>query len=284
VSESSDQGRTPVTRQRMRPPPIKNGWPLIVLAVSIVIFMALTLWWTSWWTPGWRGDTEAKLTDTEVMHKLATRMRIQWPQVPGPPTVYQQQAEKAVRTGDSIRAHQRTTMSLALDPEDMDGWIRLVILGARLEAPDAALSVEESAAVLLEVSKLHPEHPELPVAMGWIALRKGETERALSSVGTQPRGLEARLLRLRALGAQATLTDGEAVLEIAPAHGAVCRWTAKRALEDGLERRARAILVHCIKSGADAETGEMLARLPSDAPAVPAENGGETLDSITSVP
>ena len=268
----------------MRPPPIKNGWALIVIAVAFVIFMALTLWWTSWWASGGADGTEAKITDTEVIHKLAVRMRAQWPQVPGPPGAYRQQAEEAARTGDISRAHQRTTMALALDPDDLDGWVRLVLLCSRMEASKTALSVEESGVVLLEVSTLQPDHPDLPVAMGWVAYRKGETQRALSSVGTQPRGLEGRLLRLRALGSHATLTDGEAVLEIAPAHGPVCRWTAKRALDDGLTSRARALLADCVRSGADAETGEMLAQLPPDGPVAPAENGGKTLDSTTLAP
>lgn len=279
MSESSDQGRTAATRRRMRPPPIKNGWALIVIAVTVVIFMALTLWWTSWWNPGWRGDTEAKITDTEVMHTLAIRMRTQWPQVPGPPAVYRNQALDAIGRGDIIRAHQRTTMALALSPDHVDDWVRLVVLCAQDEALPLALSTEESSAVLLEVSALQSDHPGLPVAMGWLSLRRGETQRALTSVGTQPRGLDARLLRLRALGTTATLTDGESVLELAPAHGPVCRWTAQQALAGGLRGRAHGILAACVTAGADSETGEMLAKLPLDAPVVPPENGSKTLDS-----
>ena len=125
VSETGDQERIMVTRQRMRPPPIKNGWALIVIAVTCVIFMALTLWWTTWWSSERRSGADARLTDTEVMHQLATRLRTQWPQVPGPPDVYEKQAAAAVGLGDVQQAHRRTTMSLALSPDDRmhgSGW------------------------------------------------------------------------------------------------------------------------------------------------------------------
>jgi hypothetical protein len=259
----------------MRPPPIRNGWALIVIAVSLVIFMVLAIWFTS----SWRGDDEARLTDTEVMHKLAVRMRAQWPQVPGPPAVYREQARRAIRLGDAERARRRTTMSLALDPEDLDGWVRLVILCAEGDHVECPLDAAESGAILLEISAIRPNHPQLSVALGWLALRNGNPARALRSVGTQPRSLTARLLRLRALGEAATLTDGEAVLELAPAHGPACRWTAQRALSEGRAGRSREILDSCVKAGADAETGEMRVRLAEEASAEPGGKGPKTLDS-----
>jgi hypothetical protein len=248
---------------------------LIVIAVSLVIFMVLAIWFTS----NWSKDDETMFTDTEVMHKLAVRMRARWPQVPGPPAVYREQAQQASRLGDTERAQRRTTMSLALDPEDLDGWVRLVILCAEGGRTECALDVAESGAVLLEISALRPDHPELSVALGWLALRKGDPARALRSVGTKPRSLTARLLRLRALGEAATLTDGEAVLELAPAHGPACRWTAQQALGKGRAGRSREILASCVKAGADAETGEMLVNLAQEASAEPRGKGPETLDS-----
>lgn len=280
MPESTDQGRGTSQRLRMRPPPIKNGWALIVIAVSLVIFMVLAIWFTS----SWRQDEESRFTDTEVMHKLAARMQARWPQVPGPPAVYREQAQQAIRLGDTERAQLRTTMSLALDPEDLDAWVQLVILCAEQDCPAGSIDVAESGAILLEVSGSRPEHPQLPVAMGWMALRGGDPARALRSVGTQPRSLSARLLRLRALGEAATPADGEAVLELAPAHGPICRWTAQRVLGEGRAGQAQEILAACVKAGADAETGEMLVHLAQEATAEPRGKAPKRLDSTTVAP
>ena len=279
MSESPDQSRVSATRQRMRPPPVRNGWALIVIAVSLVIFMALTLWWTSDWTP----DGEARITDREVMHQLSKRMRQEWPQVPGPPDVYRTQAQRASSLGDVARAHQRHVMALALDPDHLDSWVALVSLSAQREG-EGVLTAEESSAVLLEVSALAPDHPGLSVAMGWVALAQGDAARALSSAGDHPKNLAGRLLRLQALGESATLTDGEAVLELAPAHGPTCRWTASKAFDDGLVQRAIDLLMRCVQAGADKETGEMLAQMSQKGASKSGENTPKTLDSTPSAP
>jgi len=276
VPETQDQDRSSLSRRRMRPAPIKNGWALIVIAVALVIFMVLTIWFTT----VAEVQSEARITDREVIHRIADRLRQQWPQVPGPPHAYLDQSRRAFELGDLGRSHQRTTMALALDADSVDAWLLLVIIESHGEGPATALSLEEAGAVLLEVGDLRPDHPLLPVAMGFLALRNGDNERALSSVGTQPKGVAARLLRLRALGEKATIGDGQAVLEAAQAHGPACRWTASRALEDGRSDLARAVLLACVKAGADTETGEMLAQLLPLAPSEAAKIESKTLDSM----
>jgi len=279
VSESGDQGRTFISRQRMRPPPIKNGWALIVTAVAVVIFIALTLWFTSSTT----GQTTARVTDREVIHRLALDLKGDWAQVPGPAHLYVSQAQDSYLRGDQGRALQRIAMSLALDSDNLDAWLQLVILSAATPAARDAISIEQGGAVLLEVGTLRPNHPDLPVAMGWQALREGDPARALSSVGIQPRRLGGRLLRLQALGEDASLADGQAVLAMAPAHGPTCRWTASAALGADQAHTARAVLDACVLAGAGAQTVEMRDEMGEVTPPIKGptkhENGSRTLDS-----
>gem|GEM_PF-4165437 len=279
MPEGGQHGWMWVTRQRMRPPPIKNGWMVIVIAVSLVIFMAVTLWFT-----GGSGSPDGeRISDREVIHQLSTRLQARWPQVPGPPAVYVQQARQSYQQGDSLRALQRRTMALALSPNDIDGWLWMVILSSEVGAPEG-LDPDESAAVILEVGKIEPNHPLMGVAMGWLAHRQSDTKRALSSVGTQPRTLPGRWLRLRVLGPEAVLADGQAVLELAPAHGGACRWTAKRALDSGRSAVASDVLARCVAAGADVETAGMWRQVQSMGETSPTENGPKTLDSSALAP
>jgi hypothetical protein len=264
----------------MRPPPVKNAWAWIVIAVSLVMFMAITVWLGA--GGGDRG--EPQITDNETMHRLAQRARSKWPQVPGPPEVYREQARAAMAKGDWSRAQQRTSMALALSPDDLDDWVVLVRLSAQAGLGQEVLSPEESTLVLLEATAIQPDHVGLPLALGWLSLRKGDATAALRSAGEHPRGLGARLLRLKALGESATVSDGESVLEVAAAHGPVCRWTADRALSVGLGSRAHRILQDCVKSGADAETRQMLTEVVMQREPMSAEITPETLDSTPSSP
>jgi hypothetical protein len=138
-----------------------------VLTVSVVMFMAITLWVVS----NSRSSTDARVD-------LSGDWRVRWAQVPGPAEVYVQNSEKAIMEGDLEGAAVWLSKALALDPNLDDAWVKMgcvsVVHGGSYTLDDRGLHrlLDEplDGAVLLAdwegVRSLLAVHPER--SMVWL--------------------------------------------------------------------------------------------------------------------
>ncbi len=260
----------------MRPKPPGHVWAWIVVAVSIVIFLALGAWLTR---TSVVEERQPRLSDQDTVHRLARRFKERWRQVPGPPSIYLAQGIAAYRRGDVPEAVRRLGMSVALHPDGVDAWLWLVVASLEQPAMDDSLSASDSGALVYAVGQLRPNHPLLPVALGRIALHQGANERALISVGARPETLPGRVLRLQAMGSKATVMDAQSVLSLAPAHTGACLVAARVMSDSGAYREAIGILDGCLGAGAGVSVAKRIAELRTSS----GSDWPETLDS-TAVP
>ncbi len=238
-------------RSRPRPGPPKTGWILVVTTVAVVIFIGITIWSVGTWGLG----GVSRPSDTEVVHGLVVDWQERYAQAPGPPSRYRAEADAALREGRWKVAHERLTMALALDPDDLDALYQLVILSGR--HPEGEFLDAATQDGLLEV--LHDtagEHRLLPAAAAWVLLSREDPMGALASAGESPKTLAARQARLRALGvlSQPALEAAEAVLEFDPGDREACTIAGRELLASGRPWRVGPLLERCSSSareGAD---------------------------------
>lgn len=229
-------------RSRPRPGPPKTGWILIVTAVTVVILIGLTLWSIGTWG---LGGVE-KPADTEEVHALVLEWQDRWAQVPGPSERYRAEADAAARAGRYLRARDRLTMALALDPDDTDALLQLAILAGR-HPQGEILADDELDAVILAVEETLGDHRLLPAARAWRALRQGDAPGALAAVGEAPATLAARQARLRALREldRPALDAAEAVLEYDPGDLEACTLAGRLHAQQGRPWTVLRLLERC---------------------------------------
>ena len=125
MEEIPDRGSKPVTGRDLRPKAPGHVWAWIVIAVCTVIFICITLWVVV------GGRTEVTtLSGHDRVHQLAQPWVERWAQAPGPPSTYNAAATAAVGRGDIADAFRLTSMSLALDADQVTAWARMVCLSA----------------------------------------------------------------------------------------------------------------------------------------------------------
>jgi hypothetical protein len=125
LEEIPERGSKPVTGRDPRPKAPGHVWAWIVIAVCTVIFFSITLWVVV------GGPSEVTtLSGHDRVHQLARPWVERWAQVPGPPSTYNAAATAAVGRGDFADAFRLTSMSLALDADQVDVWARMVCLSA----------------------------------------------------------------------------------------------------------------------------------------------------------
>jgi len=210
-----------------------------VITVAVVMLIGLLSWYGS---PAAR-TTLRRPTDHEAVHQLAERWRARWPQVPGPAERYLDDALLADLEDRPQEAARRTTMALALAPNDVPALLRLVIRSARV--PSASpLTRDEADAILMVVEQVAPEAPLREAAIGWRALARGE---AVPAEGLGDAVLEASWLRMRqALDAGADPGGpARALIEISPGHVEACDVYARALLRRGELRDAAAVISAC---------------------------------------
>ena len=157
--------RPPVNliRRSFRPPPLGHAWAWIIIAVSVVILTSITLWVVV------SGKTTViGLEDREVVHRIVVDWRNRWSQVPGPPTVYAEEAETMVRSRDYAGAARKISMALTLDPSRADLWIRMVCLSSLQPTPRFALSPSQIRDVMSLLESSDPTAVGMDVARSWV--------------------------------------------------------------------------------------------------------------------
>ncbi|MGB0640730.1 MAG: hypothetical protein ACPGTU_15435 [Myxococcota bacterium] len=262
--ESSERGSKPVTGRNFRPRSIGHVWAWIVIATCSVIFLSITMWVVSFQ----RGSNDA-LVDKEVVHRLAERMVERWPQVPGPSTRYASEAKKAMAKGSGVEAARWSTKALALDPNDAESWILLIVASSQLGFPNPILSNTESASILSAIEETSGPSFSLSIARSWLALHRGETPKDVVVPDGEVPTLESLLLQWRISGDAASKQTIEDILLIAPGHKRACSARVEMARSVGDEGDEKKWVATCSAAGVELDV---------------TKSHSETLDSTTVSP
>jgi len=264
VVESSERGSKPVTGRNLRPRSIGHVWAWIIIATCSVIFLSITMWVVSVGR-----TTSDALADKEVVHRLAERMIERWPQVPGPSSLYESQAQEAMESGDSVEAARRSSMALALDPNAEQSWIRLIVASSQPGFGEPMLSQVESESILDAIEGVSGSSFDLQVARAWLALKRGDVPGTPLVSEGEKETLAYSLLRLRMLGDSADMEAVEAVLRHAPGHVPSCAKRVVMARTGGDLKAEKEWTNRCLSAGVDIDV---------------MKSNGETLDSTTVSP
>lgn len=233
-------------RNRMRPPRPRSGWPLVVLAVAVVLLFGIALWVAVPW------QTRAvDPSDFEAVHALSQRFAARHPSVPGPPERYRTEA-RAEELDAPRTAAERLTRALALDPDDAEAWLHLVVLSARSQAVPE-LGPNDAQAVVDAVARTRSSAPLLPAARAWLHLQRDDPAAALGVLGepTDEEPVDARWARLRATFATGGDLRAAArhLRAAAPAHPEGCEAASRTALSAGDLYEAEATATACLRAG-----------------------------------
>ena len=152
----------------LRPEPAGHAWAWIVLTVSVVIFMAITLWVVS-----------GARSSQDPLEDMAGDWKVRWSQVPGPASVYVQNADRSLMEGERDSAALWLSKSLALEPRDHEVWIKMACLSVVHKSPytvsdrgmmrlmDGPLDEHVPLMDWTGIRELLREHPERSAA--WLA-------------------------------------------------------------------------------------------------------------------
>ena len=136
MDEKHERSEKNTTGRSLRPKSAGHVWAWIVLAVGTVLCMTITLWVVE------AGDTTVvEFSDREIVHRVAGRLQARWPQAPGPPEAYREEAQHHMSTGEIGEALRLMSMSLALDPDDVDSWVEMICMSCI--QPHSALALSE---------------------------------------------------------------------------------------------------------------------------------------------
>jgi hypothetical protein len=260
VSEQPEDIRSvATTKQRMRPRPAGNGWALVVVATVVVILLGLGTWVGL--SP--LQTLLSSPSDHEAVHAVAARMRARWPQAPGPPERYLDEAAAAVRAGDGTAAARKLGMAIALDANQTEALLALTILDAR-GASDGLLQGGEADAVVGALSEAAPDARLLPAAQAWRLLAGGQGADVESLLGPLAADEPEEQLWARVRGQRAAgLPEGaaaRALLRAWPGHPEACEDGAREALRAGELAEAEALAGPCLGGPA----GAIAARVQAD--------------------
>lgn len=253
---SDGERRRPEPTERMRPEPTLNMWILVVVTVTVVIFLGLIAWYGRF--PSF--FPIEKPTDRESIHQLAQGWSAQWPQVAGPAQAHRDRAQAALLASDDPEAIKELTRALALEPDNIDALLMLVL--ASQSGAAGALTPEQQEDVREVVDELEPSHPLVPVVAAWTATEGPQA--ALAALGAPPDPPLGALVRMMTLRAeQQDASDAAAaVREVAPGHPIACELVARRQIDRSQAAGALEVLGECAEAGA---TGAALDRLRADA-------------------
>jgi hypothetical protein len=142
-------------------------------------------------------------------------------------------------------------MAVALDGDDADALLWLVIMRSRGDADDL-LDPEEARGVLEVVGQVQPDHPLLPAARAWSAVGAGEPDLARQALGSEPGTWAAAWARLQVEppGAPSLLAAADAVLAVWPDHAEACAVASRARLRLGDLAAAEGVAERCRSSGA----------------------------------
>ena len=259
MSETHEEARSvSTTKARMRPRPPGSGWALVIVATVVVILFGIGTWIGL-------SPLQALLSspsDHEAVHTVTARMRARWPQVPGPPSRYVEEASRAIRVGEGRAAARKLGMAVALDPDHTEALLLLTILDARGEA-DGLLDPGEAAGLVSALRAVEAEAPLLSAAAAWrdvAAGNPGAVEAAFGPVGESEAEelLWARLRASRDLGAPEGAA-ARALLASWPGHPEACEDGAREALRQQDLAEAEALALGCLDGPARAIAARVVA-------------------------
>jgi len=98
--------------------------------------------------------TVTTFSDQDVVHTIAGRFSERWSQAPGPPERYRSQALKGAQSGDLSEALRFTSMTLSLDPDSVDDWLKMICLSCLKPADPFALTEGERHGLLIAMTNL----------------------------------------------------------------------------------------------------------------------------------
>ncbi|MEL6344250.1 MAG: hypothetical protein AAFV53_14120, partial [Myxococcota bacterium] len=153
--------------QRMRPETTYNSWILLIVTVTVVIFIGLVTWYGRF--P--KRFALTRPTDHERIFQLAQDWQGRHPQIPGPPSVYLDDARGAMVSDHPGAAVNALIKALALTPDDGDALLMLTMASANApEGMAGALSDEDADEVIEVIESLDDQHRLLDAAKAWRAL------------------------------------------------------------------------------------------------------------------
>ncbi len=144
--------------------------------MGTVIFLSIALWVVV------AGRSEIHtLVGVERVHRIVQPWVERWSQSPGPPRVYNEQAFRSAIAGDVDEAARLTSMSLALDPEQVGIWARMVCLSSVVvPGPYTIEKLELDPLIqLLQGTELEPD--AVALASQWSSVEYG-----LGGSGAEP--------------------------------------------------------------------------------------------------
>ncbi len=162
VEDKPERPPTNLIRRSFRPPPLGHAWAWIIIAVSVVIMTSITLWVVV------SGKTTVSgLAGRDAVHQVTKEWRERWSQVPGPPTVYVQEAENDVLNRDFDAAARRMSMALALNANRLEDWARMVCLSAIEPTPRFAMSDSQIRTIMPILEEMKVESEGMRMARSW---------------------------------------------------------------------------------------------------------------------
>ncbi|MFH1466266.1 MAG: hypothetical protein ABIO70_17915 [Pseudomonadota bacterium] len=175
-------------RDKLRPRTLGMGGALLAMVVAVVIFIGIVLWYTV--NPA---EIEpARLSDLEVVHRLATACHERYPQgalaaeahlAEALPRL--ERARFAPADPDLQGVEVLLCKALAVEPgcpEALLGWAELAALRG-LRGEDDSIELQRAAALLEALRRFAPDTRDLTVV-------ERELARALRSPGGEPPGGE----------------------------------------------------------------------------------------------
>jgi hypothetical protein len=209
------------------------------------------------------------LADKEVVHSVAERMAERWPQIPGPPSRYANEAKEAMLKGSFVEAARWSTKALALNPNDAESWILLVVASSQPGFERPILSDTDSVSILNAIEDTSGDSFSLQTAHAWLELRRGGMPEKPVVPDGQFETVESLLLQLQIVGHSARKAVIEDILVIAPGHKLACSTRITIARAEGDKSEEKKWVDRCLEAGVELDVRK---------------SHGETLDSTTASP